>query len=137
MEVIRLSGYTELEKLEIAKRFLVPKQIEADRGLEGTNVEFTTPGCMALIQCYTREAGVRNLEREIGNICRKVARQVVNAQERQGQEGRCAKCRRSTRAQASPRPAGPLEVPRPGHGKARTKWAPPPAWPGPKWAARS
>src|SRR6516165_1713143 len=79
MEVIRLSGYTELEKMEIAKRFLVRKQIEAT-GLSKDQIEFTDSGLNGLIQYYTREAGVRNLEREIGNLCRKVARQVVNNQ---------------------------------------------------------
>jgi ATP-dependent Lon protease len=79
MEVIRLSGYTEVEKLEIAKKFLAPKQ-EKDTGLNDKNIEFTEEGLKELVQHYTREAGVRNLEREIGNVCRKVARQVVNAQ---------------------------------------------------------
>jgi ATP-dependent Lon protease len=79
MEVIRLSGYTELEKLEIAKRFLVPKQLEAT-GLKPKDIEFQDEGLTCLIQNYTREAGVRNLEREIGNICRKIARKMVNAQ---------------------------------------------------------
>ncbi len=79
MEVIRLSGYTELEKLEIAKRFLVTKQMK-ETGLTEKQVEFTDEGLMTVIQYYTREAGVRNLEREIGNICRKVARRTVNAQ---------------------------------------------------------
>jgi len=78
MEVIRLSGYTELEKMEIAKRFLVRKQMEAT-GLAKEQVEFTDSGLNGLIQYYSREAGVRNLEREIGNVCRKVARQVVNS----------------------------------------------------------
>jgi ATP-dependent Lon protease len=77
MEVIRLSGYTEIEKLEIAKRFLVRKQME-QTGVEKDQIEFTDEGIMGLVQYYTREAGVRNLEREIGNVCRKVARQVVN-----------------------------------------------------------
>jgi ATP-dependent Lon protease len=77
MEVIRLSGYTELEKMEIARRFLVRKQMEAT-GLDDKQVEFTDDGLNGLIQYYTREAGVRNLEREVGNVCRKVARQVVN-----------------------------------------------------------
>ena len=77
MEVIRLSGYTELEKMEIAKRFLVKKQMD-DTGLSGERIEFTDEGIQSLIQHYTREAGVRNLEREIGNVCRKVARSVVN-----------------------------------------------------------
>jgi ATP-dependent Lon protease len=79
MEVIRLSGYTELEKLEIAKRFLVPKQIK-ETGINEEQAEFTDAGLQTLIQSYTREAGVRNLEREIGNLCRKVARKVVEAQ---------------------------------------------------------
>ena len=76
MEVIRLSGYTEFEKLEIAKRFLVRKQKEAT-GLTDSQIEFADDGLNGLIQFYTREAGVRNLEREIGNVCRKVARKVV------------------------------------------------------------
>jgi ATP-dependent Lon protease len=79
MEVIRLSGYTELEKMEIAKRFLVRKQMEAT-GLTAEQIEITESGIGGLIQYYSREAGVRNLEREIGNVCRKVARQVVNNQ---------------------------------------------------------
>jgi len=79
MEVIRLSGYTELEKMEIAKRFLVPKQ-EKEAGLSHQQIEFTEEGINELMQHYTREAGVRNLEREIGNVCRKIARIVVNAQ---------------------------------------------------------
>jgi ATP-dependent Lon protease len=77
MEVIRLSGYTELEKMEIAKRFLVKKQLEAT-GLTGEEIDFKDEGLGSLIEYYTREAGVRNLEREIGNVCRKIARQVVN-----------------------------------------------------------
>jgi ATP-dependent Lon protease len=77
MEVIRLSGYTELEKMEIAKRFLVPKQLE-QTGISKDQIEFSDEGLNGVIQYYTREAGVRNLEREIGNLCRKVARQVVN-----------------------------------------------------------
>jgi len=77
MEVIRLSGYTELEKMEIAKRFLVRKQMEGT-GMADKNVRFTDEGIQALLQYYTREAGVRNLEREIGNVCRKIARRVVN-----------------------------------------------------------
>jgi len=79
METIRLPGYTELEKMEIARRFLVRKQMEAT-GLTAGQIEFDDTGLNGLIQYYSREAGVRNLEREIGNVCRKVARQVVNAQ---------------------------------------------------------
>src|SRR5437763_13964276 len=76
MEVIRLSGYTELEKLEIAKQFLVKKQM-LQAGLTEKNVKFTDDAITSLIRSYTREAGVRNLEREIGNVCRKIARKVV------------------------------------------------------------
>ena len=76
MEVLRLSGYTEPEKIEIAKRFLVKKQRSA-AGLSDKHLQFTDEGLSAIIQSYTREAGVRNLEREIANICRKVARKVV------------------------------------------------------------
>jgi ATP-dependent Lon protease len=79
MEVIRLSGYTELEKMEIAKRFLVKKQMLAT-GLSADQIDIQEDGINGLIQYYSREAGVRNLEREIGNVCRKVARQVVNKQ---------------------------------------------------------
>jgi ATP-dependent Lon protease len=86
MEVIRLSGYTELEKLEIAKRFLVPKQMKQS-GLSDQQIQFPDEGIKTLIQFYTREAGVRNLEREIGNICRKVARKVVNARSASGKSG--------------------------------------------------
>ena len=78
MEVIRLSGYTEIEKMEIAKRFLVKKQMK-DTGMTAKDVEFQDEGLMTLIQGYTREAGVRNLEREVGNVCRKVARKVITA----------------------------------------------------------
>jgi ATP-dependent Lon protease len=77
MEVIRLPGYTELEKSEIARRFLVRKQTE-QAGLTGQQIQFADEGLAVLIQHYTREAGVRNLEREIGNVCRKVARAVVS-----------------------------------------------------------
>ena len=76
MEVLRLPGYTEQEKLEIAKRFLAPKQREAN-GITDANLTFTEEGLLHLIRHYTHEAGVRNLEREIANICRKVARKLV------------------------------------------------------------
>src|SRR5690349_20546240 len=79
MEVIRLSGYTELEKMEIAKRFLVKKQMDGT-GLTDKQIQFEDSGIQELIQYYTREAGVRNLEREIGNLCRKTARKVVTHQ---------------------------------------------------------
>jgi ATP-dependent Lon protease len=76
LEVLRLSGYTEREKLEIAKRHLVVKQAEAN-GLKTEQFEFTDEGIEEIIRHYTREAGVRNLEREIGSCCRKVARKFV------------------------------------------------------------
>jgi ATP-dependent Lon protease len=76
MEVLRLHGYTELEKIEIARQFLVRKQREAT-GLSEKQLSFTDDALREIIRSYTREAGVRNLEREIGNIARKVARRVV------------------------------------------------------------
>jgi ATP-dependent Lon protease len=76
MEVLRLHGYTEMEKVEIAKQFLVRKQREAN-GLTEKQLDFTDDALREIIKSYTREAGVRNLEREIGNISRKVARRVV------------------------------------------------------------
>jgi ATP-dependent Lon protease len=72
MEIIQLAGYTEEEKLQIAKRYLVPRQIERS-GLKRSQIAFTDPGLRAIISDFTREAGVRNLEREIGSACRKVA----------------------------------------------------------------
>jgi ATP-dependent Lon protease len=76
LEILRLSGYTEREKLEIAKRHLVPKQAEGN-GLQKELFELTDEGILEIIRFYTREAGVRNLEREIGSCLRKVARKLV------------------------------------------------------------
>jgi ATP-dependent Lon protease len=76
MEILRLEGYTEPEKLEIAKRFLIRKQRVAT-GLTAANMTLPDEAIVHIIRHYTREAGVRNLEREIANICRKVARKVV------------------------------------------------------------
>jgi len=76
MEVLQLAGYTEQEKIEIAKRFLAPKAVEG-AGLTTENIIIKEDAIQTLIQRYTREAGVRNLEREISSICRKVARKVV------------------------------------------------------------
>lgn len=76
MEVIRIPGYTEDEKLEIAERYLVPKQVKAN-GLTEKNVEVTREAVKTVITSYTREAGVRNLEREIATVCRRVAKDLV------------------------------------------------------------
>jgi ATP-dependent Lon protease len=76
LEVIRLPGYTEEEKLEIAKRFLVPKQLEAN-GLKGKKVTLENEALLEIVRRYTREAGVRSLEREIASVFRKVARKIV------------------------------------------------------------
>ena len=76
MEIIKLSGYTELEKKKIAEKYLVPKQLE-NNGLTDKNASITEKALDFLIQRYTREAGVRTLEREIGSVCRKTAKEVV------------------------------------------------------------
>jgi ATP-dependent Lon protease len=76
MEILRLHGYTEVEKLEIAKQYLLKKQRD-NTGLTEKNLAFTDAALTDMIRYYTREAGVRNLEREIGNVCRKVARRVI------------------------------------------------------------
>ncbi len=79
MEVLEISGYTEQEKLGIAKNFLAPKQLKA-HGLSDSRLEFQDKALLKIIQNYTREAGVRSLERNIAAACRKVARQVVEKQ---------------------------------------------------------
>ncbi len=76
MEVLRIPGYTEQEKHQIAQRFLVPKEIEAT-GLTKANLKFTDQAVTHIIRHYTHEAGVRNLSREVANVCRKIARKVV------------------------------------------------------------
>ncbi len=81
METIRLSGYTEEEKIEIAERHLIPKQLD-EHGLTKKHLEFSESALRAVISGYTQEAGLRNLEREIASVCRKVARQVAMGQTR-------------------------------------------------------
>jgi ATP-dependent Lon protease len=76
MEVLRLPGYTELEKLNIAKKFLVKKQLEAN-GLNSANIKFSESSLKKIIRLYTKEAGVRNLEREAASICRKIAKEIL------------------------------------------------------------
>ncbi|MBI3694596.1 MAG: endopeptidase La [Acidobacteria bacterium] len=82
MEILRLSGYTEQEKVEIASRFLVKRQRQ-ETGLSEKQLSFANDGVVRIIQEYTREAGVRNLEREISNVCRKVARKAVKTPKEQ------------------------------------------------------
>ncbi|MDP2727394.1 MAG: endopeptidase La, partial [Dehalococcoidia bacterium] len=98
MEVIELPGYIEDEKLHIAERFLVRKQLQ-ENGLGPDQLRFSQGALMRLIREYTREAGVRNLEREIGNICRKVARKVAEKR----------KFPRRVTEQSVPRFLGPLK----------------------------
>jgi ATP-dependent Lon protease len=78
LEIIQLSGYTEYEKLNIARRHLVPKQLERN-GLEKSKIELTDASLELLINRYTKESGVRNLEREIASVCRKVAKEALAA----------------------------------------------------------
>jgi ATP-dependent Lon protease len=81
MEIIQLPGYTQQEKIEIGKRFLIPKQLE-NHGLTLKNVEVTDEAMVELVQAYTKEAGVRSLERELANVMRKAARMVVEGRKR-------------------------------------------------------
>ena len=83
MEVINLAGYTLDEKLQIAKRYLVPRQI-AQNGLSRSRISFSDAALRAIADEYTREAGVRNLEREIGTVCRKIAREVAEGKAGKG-----------------------------------------------------
>lgn len=79
MEILRLAGYTEHDKIKIAKRYIIPKQIR-ENGLSPSHLQVTAPGLRQIILQYTREAGLRNLERCIANICRKVARRIGNGE---------------------------------------------------------
>ena len=81
MEILELTGYTEDEKLNIAKRFLIPRQIK-EHGLDNIKIQFRTPAIRRIIREYTREAGLRNLERQIGAICRSIAIKVAEGEEK-------------------------------------------------------
>jgi ATP-dependent Lon protease len=76
MEIIEIPGYSSEEKIHIAEKFLIPKQMD-EQGIKKYNVKFSADAILLIIEQYTREAGVRNLEREIGNVCKKVAREVL------------------------------------------------------------
>lgn len=81
MEILYISGYTELEKEKIAKQYLIPKQIE-EHGLEPNHIQIRKDALFGLIRNYTREAGVRNLERAIGSLCRKAAKEIVSGKKK-------------------------------------------------------
>ena len=83
MEVIEIPGYTEHEKLEIAKKYLIPEQLE-EHGLNDKNIEFTDEALKFLINSYTKEAGVRNLKREIASVLRGLAKDVALGEEING-----------------------------------------------------
>ena len=106
MEVIQLSGYTLDEKLHIAKNYLVPRQIE-ENGLESDQIEFEDEALKVIADEYTREAGVRNLERQIGTVCRKIARDAAEGK----LDGKAVisadRCPRAARAAEVLRGAGP------------------------------
>ena len=126
MEVIQLAGYTEEEKLQIAKRYLVPRQIERN-GLKKRWLAITDKALRVIISDYTREAGVRNLEREIGTVCRKVARTVA--------EGNGKPRRVSVGARPRPRAARPARASTPRPSGARSSRASRRAWRGRRSAA--
>ena len=127
MEIIELSGYTHEEKREIAKRYLVPRQMEQN-GVGRSKIEFTDEALDLIIDGYTREAGVRNLEREIGSVCRKVAREFA--------EGKRKSKRRDARADRRPS-CSASRASRPTCSAAPACRASPPAWPGRPSAATS
>ena len=126
MEIIRIPGYTEDEKVEIAKRHLIAKQFEA-HGLKPDEWSISDDALRDLIRYYTREAGVRNLEREIANLARKAVKEIVTEQDQEGRD-HPQEPARSTPACAASATARP---------RARTWSASSPAWPGPRSAARS
>ena len=129
MEVIQLSGYTLNEKLAIGRQFLVPRQLKA-HGIAAEQLSFADEALRSLIESYTREAGVRNLDREIASICRKTARRVVQRRAR-SVDRRGRRRTRSSRLLGKPR-FRPWRK-----NEATPRSASPPVWPGPRSAARS
>ncbi|MCK9249298.1 MAG: endopeptidase La [Solirubrobacteraceae bacterium] len=127
MEIIRLAGYTAQEKLEIAKRYLVPRQLER-HGLRRSHLTFGEPALRTLIEEYTREAGVRNLEREIGRVVRKIAREIVEQEQDAervdaagGRAAKAAKAKRPRRETVSRKRIGELLDRPPFHAELRKR----------------
>jgi ATP-dependent Lon protease len=106
MEVIHLSGYTEIEKINIAKQYLVPKQLK-ENGLAGQPVVFTPGALKDIVNFYTKESGVRNLDREIANICRKVARKAIDDMR---PKDKAKKSKDSDSSEAVAKPTAPLDA---------------------------
>ena len=124
MEIIRIPGYTEDEKVEIAKRHLIPKEMTA-HGLKDDEWKITDAGLRDLIRYHSREAGVRNLEREIANLSRKAVKEIVSNKAKSVEVtpenlGTMPACANSAMARS----------------KARTRSVSSPVWPGPKSAAK-
>ena len=115
MEVVEFAGYTEREKAEIAKTYLIPRQLE-ESGLADRAITFTDEAVMAIVSRYTRESGVRQLERQVGAVARKLARQA-----RRGRGGRP-----DDHARGRPRAAGPAQGPSRARRRGRTRSAWPP-----------
>ena len=126
MEVVEFSGYTEREKLAIARRYLIPRQLE-ENGLTAEQLELTDRALGEVISGYTREAGVRQLERELGKLARKVARKIA--------AGEAERVERRHRRGATTCSAGPRSIP--SERRRRTRSASPPGCTTPRSAATS
>src|SRR5258705_12303215 len=120
MEIIRLPGYLEFEKVEIAKNFLIPKELKAN-GLETKDIQISDGAIKTVINAYTREAGVRSLERGIAAICRKAARKKATVQK--------ARSFRVVEKQISKDPGAPKDLDSQIEKSARLGVAEGPAWP--------
>ena len=130
MEVIQLAGYTADDKLQIAKRYLVPRQLERN-GLKKSWLSISDAALKAVIADYTREAGVRGLEREIGTLCRKIAFGIASDEDGADPPGRSA--RRSARPEPGSSWVARSTSTRAGGAPGSPAWRP--AWPGPRSAA--